>query len=315
MSLPKDWEQRLEKACISGASNSAGGLNKPHLVILAKKAGLLHTGTRGQLADLVWAHYAPKPKGKRPKQKPEPEAGPADAGHELRTIRIGPESDMVLELTNLLRGFRSLCEYKGKVITRRRKDKEWQETEDDPSALSYIALSRLFPGADPVYTETERVFITAIQDEKPIGFIAGVLNAQSIHNHVKLESYDNVKYGTVVDEFSIVREHGLPLAWIEILCVSPDSRKKGIVNELIGKFEEIAKEYAVHTIPDLEGAKKADAGYVFVGIDTSGTKSGGINVKLKTLYERHGYDFGSDVNQELLAFGGAQFGSKFVALT
>jgi GNAT superfamily N-acetyltransferase len=222
------------------------------------------------------------------------------------TIFLDEESEMPPDLTKVLRQFTTSCVYKEQTKALVRKDafSALEQGTDGVAPLSYIALSRLFPESDDVYNATERLFIISMTDDGTVnGFIGGILDATPIIDHRRLSFYDSVKYNTVFEEFGDVKKQKIPVSWVEIICVAPTSRGKGLSKALIQAFERLCLAKYQKERSELE--------YAFIGIDISGTEKGGINLGLKTLYQNLGFDFGTKTNLNVAEFRGAQFGSKW----
>ena len=209
-------------------------------------------------------------------------------------------------IKDVLEQYDELCQYQGLVKSSKRKGlfgaTKWQEIEDTVPKLNPMALDRLLPDKNKLYDTTERLLIVCTEGEAICGFIGGVVDVTSImHSSIAdgLSSYDSSKYNDIYSSFEGAEETNIPMSWIEILCVSPKNRSRGIGKMLIEYYQEEIKNRHLMAQPDVP--------YGLIGLDIVGTESGGINISLKKYYEDQGFDFSSESNMQARMFHGAQF--------
>ena len=96
-------------------------------------------------------------------------------------------------------------------------------------------------------------------------------------------------------------DDGMPMSWIEIICVHPDGRGSGVSGTLINKFIEHSKAIS-------------KSNQLVLGLDIVGTSDGGINLGLRKIYEQlcFKFDMPGNKGQTPMMFHGAQFAGKMV---
>ena len=188
--------------------------------------------------------------------------------------------------------------------------------EDSLYPIPKYALTRYFPNyVETPYNLINRLFIVK-GDE---GFMMVNLNVQTIikpsyynaHNLFDYSKYISIYQGfeDYIDYNPIYSEDGeeideepfpnknTMLNWIEILCVSPNSRGKSIGFQLL----KILEEYLNKNFSDKN---------IVIGLDIPGTKNRFQNLDLKNYYINLGFEF-PDTGFNLY-HGGAQLGYKIL---
>jgi len=181
---------------------------------------------------------------------------------------------------------------------------DWQQVEDGVFALAKEPLDRIRASSEhPVYSTLNNTLVVCLDGAQILGFLGGIVNAYDIltehYEDPKLSSYDRTKYGNVYSYLVPDTAPEIPMSWIEIICVHPEGRGRNIAQTLIERFIAYSKQ-----------SQHADA--IVVGLDIVGTVKGGINLGLKGVYERLGFDFSMPENRGdiPLMFSGAQFAGK-----
>ena len=177
-------------------------------------------------------------------------------------------------------------------------------------------LTRYFPNyVEEPYSLIDRVFISK-GDE---GFMMVNLNVQTIikpsHYHVE-DLYDYSKYMSIYQGFEKYDEYNpifddkgneidedpfpiknTVLNWIEIVCVSPNSRGKSVGYQLLKTLEE----YLISNFDDDK---------IVIGLDVVGTKNRFQNLDLRNYYTKLGFKF-PDIGFHKY-HSGAQLGYKLI---
>jgi len=178
------------------------------------------------------------------------------------------------------------------------------------------ALTRLFPNyVEKPYDSIDRLFISKGNE----GFMMVNLNVQTIINpshYHGIDLYDYSKYMSIYQGFEKYEEYNpifnddgdeidedpfpnkdTMLNWIEIICVSPNSRGKSVGYQLLKTLEEyLLKEF--------------DNNKIVIGLDVVGTKKRFQNLDLKNYYTSLDFKF-----PELgfhMYHSGAQLGYKLI---
>ena len=172
--------------------------------------------------------------------------------------------------------------------------------------LAFEPLRRLLPEHNTIYQEGRRVLVVCVdKTDDVVGFLAGNVNTLPILDKYadgpRMDSYDRVKYINVYSEFGPQEdtEPDIPLSWVEILCIAPDSRGQNLSDKLITLFVDYCKS--------ITGEKE-----LVLGIDVVGTNENGINLGLVKNYEKLGFKFDMwwNLSDVYTMFMGAQFGGQ-----
>ena len=172
--------------------------------------------------------------------------------------------------------------------------------------LAFEPLRRLLPEHNTIYQEGRRVLVVCVdKTDDVVGFLAGNVNVLPIldkyANDPRMDSYDHVKYINVYSEFGPQEdaEPDIPLSWVEILCITPDSRGQNLSDKLITLFVDYCKS--------ITGEKE-----LVLGVDVVGTNENGINLGLVKNYEKLGFKFDMwwNLSDVYTMFMGAQFGGQ-----
>jgi GNAT superfamily N-acetyltransferase len=183
--------------------------------------------------------------------------------------------------------------------------KTWQQMEDAVPVLPIAPLNRMLPDYDEVYSSMNNILVVCLDDDQIIGFLGGVTDAlellEKFFNHRALSSYDQVKY-TNIYNYIAGEDKNPGMSWIEIICVHPEGRGKGVSKALIDNFISYSKKH------------RGTADGLVVGLDIVGTVKGGINTGLKKVYQGLGFDFDmpSNKGEVYTMFNGSQFAGMLV---
>lgn len=213
----------------------------------------------------------------------------------MEDIIIIPTEQLHLDnrlIRDALARYDDLCAHQMIVSGLKFGKEEKDAGTDVTDVITNEPLTRIITHEDnPIISETDRVLCLYMVDGRICGLIGGILNADSIRQHPGAPEFDQYKYGLVDG----------PLAWLEILCISPQCRGKGVGKILIDTFISIVSNYrASHDPGEISGS---------VGLDIIGTLNGYTNDNLRQFYERHDFTF-LHVCEAAKLFNGAQFGIR-----
>ena len=229
---------------------------------------------------------------------------------EYKIIKMNTSDlDELKILTDVNNQYNDICKSVGK--TRALKSTSmfkplWEPIEDVVSALSYTPIYRMKPESEhEVYSTVNNVVAVCINEKgELLGFLGGVVNVYDIlinyDSSPALDTYDRTKYKSIYAHLVPFDDTAPPpISWIEIICVHPESRGKGVTIELINMF-----------ISHCKVEEKSDD--LVVGLDIVGTLKGGINCGLKKVYQKLGFDFSMPDNMSIIPqmFNGAQFAGR-----
>jgi len=159
-------------------------------------------------------------------------------------------------------------------------------SEDTISYIPKTALSRLLDDDTSNLFNTIDRYLFFMEE----GFLIATFNVEQLINNSNLDSYDNMKYNTLYssypDSFINTKPNpNIPLIWIELICVDPKYRKKGITKLLLNNLEKkITDIYKDNT----------NVEYVILGLDIAGTTNGWRNKNLRDVYSKLGFNFEND---------------------
>ena len=134
----------------------------------------------------------------------------------------------------ILNEFSSYCGFKNSPVVNVREENHWMRGDPPPkdtvSNIPEPALGKFIPGTSflerPYNNIMRKIFFHKKAGcgmaEHYDGFLIATYDIKSIQNHSALESYDNMKYNTILQG---MKAH-TPLVWLELICVEEDSRKK-----------------------------------------------------------------------------------------
>ena len=199
--------------------------------------------------------------------------------------------DKILQdkLSIILKNFTTICSTPTKNSSTIYQKKSFLQPEspleDTISQIPKSALSRLLDETStPFHTIDKHLFF---MEE---GFLIATFNVEQLINNSNLDSYDNMKYNTLYssypDSFINTKPNpNIPLIWIELICVDPKYRKKGITKLLLNNLEKkITDIYKDNT----------NVEYVILGLDIAGTTNGWRNKNLRDMYSKLGFKFEND---------------------
>ena len=158
-------------------------------------------------------------------------------------------------------------------------------SEDTTSQIPKSALSRLLNDTSTPFNIIDK-YIFFMEE----GFLIATFNVEQLINNSDLDSYDNMKYNTLYSSYpdSFINRKpnpNIPLVWIELICVDPKYRKKGVtkllLNSLEKKINDIYKD-------------NSNVEYVVLGLDIAGTTNGWRNKNLRDIYSKLGFNFEED---------------------
>ena len=208
------------------------------------------------------------------------------------TLKKNTSIDKTLKnkLAIILKNFATVCSIPTKNFATIPQKKSFllpeSPSEDTISQIPKIALSRLLDDdtSNPFNIIDRYLFF---MEE---GFLISTFSVELLINNRKLDSYDNMKYNTLYSSYpnSFINKlpnPNIPLVWIELICVNPKYRKKGITKQLLNNLEKkITDTYKDNT----------NVEYVILGLDIAGTTNGWRNKNLRDIYSKLGFNFEED---------------------
>ena len=227
---------------------------------------------------------------------------------EFKVIDLSSQdSDDINYIERVEEQYTDICRSVHKTRALRKKglfSMEMQEIEGTVPGLSMKPLTRMMDD-ESVYNKTKNIVILCLDhQDRILGFLGGIINIMPLFDdeeaYNKLETYDRVKYTNIYNHFIAPEEDdkNIPMSWTEIICVLPEARGQRVAEKLMDQL----------TTHALKTEQKDE---ILTGLDIVGTLERGINLGLKTVYEKMGYVFPEDLNKEALTmFEGAQFAGK-----